>query len=84
MELSEEVIVRLYGKRWSIEVFFKMCKSYLRLGKECRSVSYDAMVAHVAIVFSRYMLLAVEQRENRDSTASCKLHYKNKGYQQNR
>ena len=75
MELSEEEIVRLYGKRWSIEVFFKMCKSYLRLGKECRSVSYDAMVAHVAIVFSRYMLLAVEQRENRDMRSLGELFY---------
>ncbi len=75
MELSEEEIVRLYGKRWSIEVFFKMCKSYLRLGKECRSVSYDAMVAHVTIVFSRYMLLAVEQRENRDMRSLGELFY---------
>ena len=75
MELSEEEVVRLYGKRWSIEVFFKMCKSYLRLGKECRSVSYDAMVAHVAIMFARYMLLAVEQRENRDMRSLGELFY---------
>ena len=34
MKLSEEEIVRLYGKRWGIEMFFKMCKSYLRLSKE--------------------------------------------------
>lgn len=75
MKLSEEEIVRLYGKRWSIEVFFKMCKSYLRLSKEYRSVSYDAMVAHVAIVFARYMLLAVEQRENRDMRSLGELFY---------
>ena len=25
--LAEEEIIRLYGKRWDIEVFFKMCKS---------------------------------------------------------
>ena len=75
MKLSEEEIVRLYGKRWSIEMFFKMCKSYLRLSKECRSVSYDAMVAHVAIVFARYMLLAVEQRENRDMRSLGELFY---------
>ena len=75
MKLSEEEIVRLYGKRWNIEMFFKMCKSYLRLGRECRSVSYDAMVAHVAIVFARYMLLAVEQRENRDMRSLGELFY---------
>lgn len=44
----------------------KACKSYLRLGKDCRSVSYDAMTAHVAVVCTRYMLLAVEERENID------------------
>jgi hypothetical protein len=32
--LSEQEIVRIYGKRWDIEVFFKMSKSFLKLGKE--------------------------------------------------
>ena len=57
--LSEEEIIRTYGKRWDIEVFFKSCKSYLRLVKECRSTSYDALNAHTAIVFTRYMMLSV-------------------------
>lgn len=43
-----------------------MCKSYLKLAKECKSLSYDAMTAHVAIVFTRYMMLAVENRESED------------------
>ena len=53
LSLSEEEVIQLYGKRWGIEVFFKACKSYLRLGKDCRSVSYDAMTAHVAVVCTR-------------------------------
>ena len=65
-DLSEEEIIRIYGKRWDIEVFFKVCKSYLRLSKECNSLSYDAMTAHTAIVFTRYMMLALEERENKD------------------
>ena len=48
---------------WQIEVFFKVCKSYLKLAKECRALSYYAMTAHVAVVFIRYMMLAVENRE---------------------
>ena len=32
--ISDEEILRIYGKRWDIEVFFKMCKSYLALSKE--------------------------------------------------
>ena len=27
--LSEDEIIRIYGKRWDTEVFFKVCKSYL-------------------------------------------------------
>ncbi len=64
--LDENEIIRIYGKRWQIECFFKVCKSYLRLAKECRSLSYDAMTAHVAVVFTRYMMLSVEHRESED------------------
>jgi hypothetical protein len=64
--LSEDEIIRVYGKRWSIEVFFKICKSYLKLSKECRSISFDAMTAHTAVVFARYMMLALEKRESED------------------
>ena len=62
-DLSEEEIIRIYGKRWQIEVFFKTCKSYLHLISECHSLSYDALTAHVAIV---YMMIAMEQRQNED------------------
>ena len=65
-DLSEEEIIRIYGKRWQIEVFFKTCKSYLNLVSECHSLSYDALTAHVAIVFARYMMLALEQRKDED------------------
>ena len=64
--LSEEEIIRIYGKRWQIEVFFKTCKSMLNLIGECHSLSYDALTAHVALVFTRYMLLAMEQKQNED------------------
>lgn len=66
MSLSEEEIIRIYGKRWQIEVFFKTCKSILNLVKGCHCLSYDALTAHVAIVFTRYMLLTLEQRESID------------------
>ena len=64
--LTENEIIQLYGKRWDIEVFFKASKSVLRLTGECRSLSYDAMCAQCAIVFARYMFLAVGVRENQD------------------
>ena len=74
-ELSEEEIIRTYGKRWDIEVFFKSCKSYLKLVKECRSRSYDALNAHIAIVFTRYMMLSVAKRQNEDEKTICELFF---------
>ena len=38
----------------------------LNLVGECHSLSYDALTAHVAIVFVRYMLLALTGRQNQD------------------
>ena len=72
-ELDENEIIRIYGKRWDIEVFFKVCKSYLHLGKECRSISYDAMTAHTAVVFTRYMMLSLESRESNDERSLGEL-----------
>lgn len=71
--LDDNEIIRIYGKRWDIEVFFKVCKSYLHLGKECRALSYDAMTAHTAVVFTRYMMLSVESRESNDERSLGEL-----------
>jgi hypothetical protein len=60
-------------KRWDIEVFFKVCKSYLRLSKECNSLSFDAMTAHTAVVFTRYMMLSLESRESNDDRSLGEL-----------
>ena len=49
-----------------LQVFFKSYKSYLKLAKECRSISYDALNAHIAIVFTIYMMLSVVKRRNED------------------
>ena len=75
LSLTEEEVIRIYGKRWGIDVFFKACKSYLRLEKDCRALSYDAMTAHVSVVFVRYMFLAVEQRESKDDRSIGELFY---------
>ena len=71
--LGEEEIIRIYGKRWDTEVFFKVCKSYLNLSKECNSLSYDAMTAHTAVVFTRYMMLSLESRESNDNRSLGEL-----------
>ena len=64
--LSDREAVRIYGKRWDIEVFFKVCKSVLKLARELQVRSFDSLVAHTSIVFLRYMLLSCENRLSKD------------------
>lgn len=64
--LSVEDVIRIYGMRWDIEVFFKCAKSLLRLQKEFQGRSYDLLVSHTTIVFSRYILLAWQHRQSTD------------------
>lgn len=67
--LSDAEIVRIYGNRWSIECFFKASKSFLKLGTEFQSRTYDAMVSHTAIVFTRYTILEwIRRNENDEKT----------------
>jgi len=60
--LSDDEVIRLYGKRWDIEVFFKMVKHYLKLDSEVQVRDFDAVLAHSTIVMMRYVFLAFEQR----------------------
>ncbi len=66
MALTNEEVVRIYGKRRRIEVFFKSAKSLLRLAKEFQTRSYDSLTAHTSIVFLRQMMLCCEQRRTTD------------------
>ncbi len=75
MSITDEEIIRIYGKRWDIEVFFKVVKSYLALAKEFQGRSYDMMVAHTTIVFMRYMMLALESRDSSDPRTIGDLFY---------
>jgi hypothetical protein len=64
--IIDEEVIRIYGKRWDIEVFFKMIKSYLALAKEFQGRNYDMMFGHTTIVFMRYAMLALESRKSTD------------------
>lgn len=66
LSLDDKEIVRIYGMRWEIEVFFKASKSLLKLGTEYQGRSYDMLIAHTTIVFTRYILLEWERRHNQD------------------
>ncbi|WAH36963.1 IS4 family transposase [Alicyclobacillus dauci] len=64
--LTVEEIIQIYGIRWDIEVFFKCTKSLLRLQKEFQGRSYDMLISHTTIVFSRYIVLAWQHRQSTD------------------
>jgi len=74
-ELADEDIVRIYGKRWDIEVFFKMAKQHLKLAKEIQCRDFDALIAHTTIVFMRYMFLAYQCRMETDHRTFGDLFY---------
>jgi DDE superfamily endonuclease len=74
-ELPDEEIVRIYGKRWDIEVFFKMAKHHLNLEREVQLRDYDGLVAHTSLVFTRYMFLALQQRFHDDPRSIGSLFY---------
>ncbi|WP_319548646.1 transposase [Desulfogranum marinum] len=75
IDLPDEEIVRIYGKRWDIEVFFKMMKHYLNLERETQLRDYDGMVAHITIAMSRYIFLSFEQRCHDDPRTLGTLFY---------
>jgi DDE superfamily endonuclease len=62
IDLSAEEIVRIYGKRWDIEVFFKMTKHHLNLEREAQLRDFDGIIGHTTIAMVRYIFLAIEQR----------------------
>ena len=66
MEADEEKILRVYTLRWKCELYFGICKGYLKLRTECHSTSYDAITSHMVTVAIRYMILAVERFNNTD------------------
>ena len=65
-DLTPQEIIALYRRRWDIEVFFKMTKSFLNLAKEYQGRSFDALVAQATLVCCRYIMLELAKRTNAD------------------
>lgn len=73
--LSDKEIIRIYGMRWDIEVFFKATKSLLKLQSEHQGRSYDSLIAHTTIVFVRYIVLSWQNRCGSDQRTLGGLFY---------
>ena len=70
-----EEIIRIYGKHWDIEVFFKMAKQHHKPAKKIQCRDFDALIAHTSIVFMRYMFLAYQSRMETDHRTFGDLFY---------
>ncbi len=75
LELTGDDVVRIYGKRWDIEVFFKMIKQHLNLAKEIQLRDYDGLIAHTTIVCLRYMFVTYQCRMAKDQRTFGDLFY---------
>ena len=75
LTIPDTEIVRLYGKRWNIEVLFKFSKHYLKLDTELECRSFEALYAHTTIVFLRYTMLAFENRVAADDRTCGELFF---------
>ncbi len=73
ISLDEHEVIALYGNRWSIEVFFRNCKSQLRLEKGNQALNYDEITAHISLVFTQYMMLSYMRRLNTDERSIGEL-----------
>ena len=61
LTLSFVKAMEFYQIRWSIEVLFKECKQYLRLGI-CQNTDFDGQIADAAIVFLTHTILSLQRR----------------------
>ena len=75
LELADDEIVRIYGRRWGIEVFIKMAKQHLNLEREVQGRDYDGLIGHITIVMTRYIFLVFEQRNHDDPRTIGSLFY---------
>lgn len=55
------------------QTFFKCTKSVLKLQKEFQGRSYDTLISHTTIVYTRYILLAWQHRQNTDDRTLGRL-----------
>ena len=61
LTLSFVRAIELYQIRWTIEVLFKECKQYLRLGAS-QNTDFDGQIADATIVLATHTILSLQKR----------------------
>ena len=75
LKITDEEIVQIYGKRWDIEVMFKVVKHYLNLEREVQMRNFDGLIAHATVVMILYCFLSFQQQMENDERALGSLFY---------
>ncbi len=65
LQLSNEQIIRIYARRWNIEVAFKIQKSLLGL-ESCSAKHYSSIIAHTNLICVCAMILEYIKRDTND------------------
>jgi len=61
LTLNFTKVIELYQIRWTIEVLFKECKQYLRLGA-CQNTDFDGQIADTTIALITHTILTLQRR----------------------
>lgn len=61
LTLSFVQAIEIYQIRWTIEVLFKECKQYLRLGAS-QNTDFDGQIADATIVLATHTILSLQKR----------------------
>jgi len=61
LKLSFVQAIELYQIRWTIEVLFKECKQYLRLGSS-QNTDFDGQIADAALTLVTHTILTLQKR----------------------
>jgi hypothetical protein len=75
-ELTEDQIIEYYGCRWSIEILFHTCKSFLRLQKNSQTLDYSEIHASTAIIMVQFALLSWMNRKQADEVSYGELFHR--------
>ena len=58
LNLNFVKLMETYQIRWSIEVFFKESKQYLKIG-DCKSSTFDAHIADITVSMIQYIMQSI-------------------------
>lgn len=61
LSLNFQKLMDIYQLRWAIEVFFRECKQFLKLGQS-RSTCFDSQIADTTISLVQYTILSFHKR----------------------